>query len=114
MDFQIDRREYIRIPFWYPITYRLKGHTETHHAFTKNISKGGILIRTNQTLPVDSDIELEIFVPELKSNLTIQGKTTWFQEIEANRYYHIGIDFKNLSQKFQDSIQKLIQTFKLK
>ncbi len=45
--------------------------------YVSNLSKGGFFIETNDPLPVQSDIDLTLFIGELGKKIKVQGKVAW-------------------------------------
>lgn len=71
------RRRHTRLPVAVPVRYRTTDTAEFIHAELSEISVGGACLSTDEPLPLDTDIILEITPPGAVSALSISGKATY-------------------------------------
>jgi hypothetical protein len=66
----------VRLPFEVPVTYQLRGEAGPRiHAWTHDISRGGLLLRLPQVLPTGTLLEVILHTPI--GPLTTEGTVTW-------------------------------------
>jgi hypothetical protein len=61
-----------RFPFQIPLHYRRSGTPEWHACETVNISRTGILFQTDETLPINSNLDIRVQFPS-EVTLSCQG-----------------------------------------
>lgn len=80
-------------------------HKKVFYTFTKDISLGGVNIRTDTFLPVDTVVKLELALPKIHKIICIQGKVKWIKSLYADEVYELGLKFVDTSH---DTISSLI------
>jgi len=74
---------------------------------TQNISRLGAYVETGRKIPVGSDVNITLEIPAYTKNLSLSGEVKCqsnifrcdlIREIEANKYYGVGIFFTNFLQ----------------
>ncbi|MCM8771013.1 MAG: PilT/PilU family type 4a pilus ATPase [Candidatus Omnitrophica bacterium] len=111
----IEKRRYSRIPVTLTIKYCKEDELEPIYkdAISNDISEGGILIQTKESLPVGTPLKLYITSVRLTSPIQISGKVVRVEEVEEGKLYNLGIAFTAIEQKHTDFIKKYIQTVDL-
>lgn len=64
---------------------------------TLNISKGGMYFNTDHEIPVDSKINLKLFIVE--KTIICQGEVAWTRKEESEEVWHIGLKFIGLDEE---------------
>lgn len=80
--------------------------------YVSNISKGGFFIETNDPLPVQSEINLVLFIGDLGKKIRVQGKVAWnFDRAIASGKMKtgMGIKFTNLTPEDKATLLDFIQ-----
>lgn len=72
---QDDRRDDPRAPIELKVEYR---RLNTFFAdYTRNISRGGTFIKTDNPLAIDTEFIFKLKIPSLKDPITLNGKVKW-------------------------------------
>ena len=110
-----ERRQYSRIPASLKVRYVFDGESlqESKEAVSQNISQIGILIHTHNSLPVSTELNLEIIIPRYLKSIFTKGRVVHIEEIEEKKRYEIGITFLNLSLEDARFINQFTQTMNL-
>lgn len=98
-----DRREFIRLQAYHCVKYRLLSSLDRQaHPFTaatvKDISGGGVCLRTEELLPESSLIELKINFPHISTYLSVVAKVIWIKQRDRIRRYDIGVRFMDIDE----------------
>ena len=98
-----NRREFIRLQAYHCVKYRLLSTVDTQaHPFTtatvKDISGGGVCLRTEELLPESSSIELKINFPHISTYLSVVAKVVWIKQRDRIRRYDIGMRFMDIDE----------------
>ncbi|NOY94709.1 MAG: TIGR02266 family protein [Deltaproteobacteria bacterium] len=83
--------------------------------YTRNISRGGTFIRTQNPLPIGTSFIFELRVPKLEDALRIQGKVQWTvseQEAAAqdDTDAGMGIGFVYGSEAERERVERIVDT----
>ncbi|MBI5482517.1 MAG: TIGR02266 family protein [Deltaproteobacteria bacterium] len=70
-----DRRAHPRAPVELKVEYRKRDSFLAD--YTKNISKGGMFVRTDYPLDVGTELLFRMSVPSLPEPLSLRGQVTW-------------------------------------
>lgn len=73
-------------------------NNETRHkkvltTLTKDISLGGVNIRTDTFLPADTVVRIELSLPKMHKIVCVRGKVKWVKSIYDDEVFEIGIEF---------------------
>lgn len=63
------------------------------YTLTKDISLGGVNIRTDTFLPIDTVVKIELSLPKIQKVVTIRGKVKWAKSLYGDEVYEIGLEF---------------------
>lgn len=63
------------------------------YTLTKDISLGGVNIRTDTFLPVDTVVKMELSLPKMQKIVCIKGKVKWAKSLYENEVFEIGLEF---------------------
>lgn len=74
------KRKYARLPVNVPVRWRTNESAEYHEAHLSEISVGGALLKSPDTLPVRTEIVMEITIPGAKAPTTLAGRVTFINE----------------------------------
>jgi Tfp pilus assembly protein PilZ len=72
------KRKHTRIPIEVPVRYRTEGSAEYRESGLREISVGGALLRTEETLPLGTEIIVEVMPPGGVSPMAIAGKVAYY------------------------------------
>jgi Tfp pilus assembly protein PilZ len=71
------RRRHTRLPVAIPVRYRTVDTSEFSESVLTEISVGGAMLSTEEPLPLDTDVILEITPPGAVKPISISGKATY-------------------------------------
>jgi len=108
-----DRRIETRAPISLKVEY--KRLNSFFADYTRNISRGGTFIRTQNPLPIGTSFVFELRVPKLEDALRIQGKVQWTvseQEAAAqdDTDAGMGIGFVYGSEAERERVERIVDT----
>jgi hypothetical protein len=63
------------------------------YTLTKDISLGGVNIRTDTFLPVDTMVKMELSLPKMHKMVCVRGKVKWVKSIYEGEVFEIGLEF---------------------
>jgi len=72
----------------------------------RNISEGGILLKTKEYLPMDCKLELKINIPTMNEVIDVTAKVVRVQELKRGEGYQIGVMFLDVGPKHKEKIAK--------
>jgi len=102
------RRRFKRVDISTPVRFKIGVSTSNKLAKGKilNLSGEGMFIHAKNTFPVATDLYVEVLLSGIKSPLIITGMVVWLadKELQPHSYPGMGIKFKNIDKKSQDSI----------
>lgn len=103
-----ERRKAIRLQAYHLAKYRPasseKEQAQPILVALKDIGAGGVCLRTEEYLPVSTQIDLRINFPGLDYPISSIAKVVWIRQIGKTKRYEVGAQFINL----EESVSKLI------
>ena len=60
---------------------------------TKDISLGGVNIRADTFLPVDTVVKMELSLPKMQKIVCIKGKVKWSKSLYGGEVFELGLEF---------------------
>lgn len=106
---QKERRRQSRLNAYHLVKYLLATEQQGPVlASVKDISAGGLCLRTREKLPVSGVIQLHINFPQLQEAIPTTAKVIWVRKLGKVNRYEAGIQFLNIEQAFRDLIIKRI------
>ena len=63
------------------------------NALTKNISLSGARVQTSTSIPLDTNVNLQITLSKSKKLLKLNGKVKWVKDIQDGELYEVGVEF---------------------
>ncbi len=109
----IERRAFVRIPIGVKVKYAVKSGSppESGEVISRDISQNGILILTKDPLPISTEVDLEITVPNLGEPIKTNGRIIRIEE--QKKGYEVGIAFLNLLERSSLFIKNYIHSLDL-
>ena len=107
----LEKRKYSRIEAKIKVSFQTLEDLKTE--YTRNISAGGIFLKTTQLLDPNADIELTLFFPGDLGNVNIKGRVIRLMSMTHPvdpdlQLYGVGIRFLNLDPAVKARIEKAI------
>jgi putative ABC transport system permease protein len=78
-------------------------------AQTENISESGVLIRTKERIPVGSEVDLELNLPEMASPVQLSGKVVRHAEAAGGGMQGMGIAFTRLANEAAERLNQYLE-----
>jgi CRP/FNR family cyclic AMP-dependent transcriptional regulator len=97
------------------IRVTFKKASDFFRAYIGNLATGGLFIKTNQTVPTGTLLNLEFNLPDSDYLIQAKGKVIWVrsqEESEEKRPPGIGIQFTEMSSEDRNLLRDYIATFK--
>lgn len=106
-----NRRKGERIPVEVKVDYRTVGSFITD--YTKNISRGGLFIRTSLPLDVGERVRLRITVPDGDVPFALDGVVKWVSTIRDREKHPpgMGIEFVDFDDGVREQLERLVSRF---
>ncbi|MFH1858461.1 MAG: PilZ domain-containing protein [Candidatus Omnitrophota bacterium] len=104
----INRRQYERMRFPMPLQFS-GGKWHAQSALMKDISAGGVCLRTEEFIGVGSKLVLELYLPSFGETHTMVGKVVWNRELPNISRHEVGVQFTDLSEDIQNRIQRFVE-----
>jgi len=105
-----NRRQHPRAPIELKVEYR---RLNTFFAdYTKNISRGGTFIKTDNPLKVGTEFIFKLLIPSLKEPITLHGQVKWTVstgEATADSPAGMGIKFIYTNQDERDLVENKVE-----
>ncbi len=104
-----DRRKDPRLDVNIKVDYSTKGMFVSN--YVTNLSRGGVFIQSDDPLPLQSQINLTLTLPELHVTIEAKGKVTWTYDIKKGTSAIIsgmGIKFTDLTAEHKALIEDYI------
>ena len=101
-----------RLPVEVKVDYRTVGSFITD--YTKNISRGGVFIRTSLPLEVGEHIRLRITLPDGDAPFALDGVVKWVSTLR-DRDKHppgMGVEFTNFSDQVKEQLERLVGNYR--
>ncbi|MCB0325999.1 MAG: PilZ domain-containing protein [Bdellovibrionales bacterium] len=108
----IEKRKYPRIEAKIKVSFHSK--EELSLEYTRNISAGGIFLKTDKLLDPNSEIELTLDLPEKQGEVQIKGKVMRVMSMShpvdpEKMVYGVGVRFINLTPEISEKIETCLQ-----
>jgi len=107
-----EKRKYSRVEAKIKVAFKTIADLKVE--YTRNISAGGMFLKTNQLLDPNAEIALTLHLPENMGKVAIKGKVIRLMSMthpddENKQVYGVGIRFVELSQVIKEKIEKVIE-----
>lgn len=106
-----DNRKAPRLPADVKVDYRTVGSFITD--YTRNISHGGIFIRTSLPLEVGERVRLRLTLPDGDAPFALDGVVKWISTLK-DRDKHppgMGIEFVDFDEKVKAKLDSLVKAY---
>jgi len=109
-----ERRKYVRLKATVEVGYAVIGKPGEVNVFSKNISAGGLCILSAKQLPVDTPLQLEIKIPDLKDPIPALARVVWQRQAQgpsdqSGASFETGIEFTGISDFDRFNIKRYIE-----
>ncbi len=109
-----DKRESERLPVDVKVDYRTVGSFITD--YTKDLSKGGIFIKTSLPLEVGTRVRLRLTLPDGDAPFALDGVVKWVSTLREREKHPsgMGVEFVDFSDEVKNKIENLIKAYRAK
>jgi type IV pilus assembly protein PilZ len=101
-----------RLPVEVKVDYRTVGSFITD--YTKNISRGGVFIRTSLPLEVGERIRLRITLPDGDAPFALDGVVKWTSTLRDREKHPpgMGVEFTNFTEEVRLQLERLVGNYR--
>ena len=76
-----------------------------------DISEGGLRIVCHDRLPIGTELDIQVNVPEKQTVLNLNGKVVWVKEMKNQKgAFFAGVAFTGIKESDRNMVRELIQT----
>lgn len=107
----IEKRKHRRVDARIKVAFR--SVEELTHEYTRNISVGGIFLKTDRLVDPNAEIELDIQFPDAMGEFHVRGKVARLMTLSnpdapGKPFYGVGVRFIEPSQAMLDAIERVV------
>ncbi len=77
-------------------------------SYMNNVSRGGLFIRTEKPLPLNTEVELNFRLPDSYKVFKTRGLVVWNSPPGGKKIPGMGVQFREMSAEDQEIIDKVI------
>ncbi len=108
-----ERRKYLRLEASVKVKYTVIGKPGTIKVFSKNISAGGLALLLDEQLAIDTPLQLQIKLPDLKASIRAIAQVVWQKDfesagVEPKVHFTTGIEFTGISDFDRFNINRYV------
>lgn len=105
-----DRRRFNRLQCHLPLQFRdiEKNRPEMLGSLTRDISGGGIRFVSNNFLPVQTSVGLQLALDSDLRTLPATARVVWIQKLPYNENFMIGLEFLNIENETRAKIIRYV------
>jgi type IV pilus assembly protein PilZ len=101
-----ERRTGLRIDTKIEVMFRDLG--DFAYTYMLNVSNGGLFLKTDSPLPLETGIEMRLKLPDDQEVMEIQGRVVWSNPITNILPAGMGIQFIHMLPEHQQKIQRFV------
>ena len=107
-----EKRKHTRLGVYHLVKYRLVSELDKGEFLTsiKDISDGGLCLRTNEKLPISSMIQLYINFPSFPKPVSSLAKVVWVNQVGKMNKYDTGIQFSDIEEALRSEIARRVES----
>jgi Tfp pilus assembly protein PilZ len=68
-------------------------HRKIFYTLMKDISLGGLNIRTDTFLPIDTVVKIELPLSKMHKIISVKGKVKWIRSLYGDEVFELGLEF---------------------
>jgi len=105
-----ERRQYARLNASVEVAYTVIGKPGEIKVFSKNISAGGLCIIMDKQMLVDTPLQLEIKIPDLKDPIAALARVVWQRTTKDSAgTLETGVEFTGISDFDRFNIKRYVE-----
>lgn len=108
------RRRYPRVNVTLPVEFKSDGRIK--RVIAKTVGEGGLMLNLNETIPVETKLNLNLFLPNMSPsstvlyNLKAKGRVVWVQE--GKDEIHCGVSFLEIAEIDKEVLSSFISKYR--
>ncbi len=105
----IERRQSVRVECEIPSSFRDLASEQPgriENATVRNISQGGVKIRVDEIIPIQSSLYLYIPLPAYQYTVGTQAIPIWVVRLPREQKYEVGVRFVRVEKEDEEAIQR--------
>ncbi len=96
-----ERRQFQRLPFKEAVQYNFRETSNTGGCLACDIGEGGIRLTVPDFIPLDTELGINLLIPNPSKVVGISGRVVWVQRIPSLDRYQIGLTFADNDSEMQ-------------
>jgi len=104
-----ERRKYQRIDVSFPIECKAIPSTHYFYTVSKDISQGGAKIFTNEFMPKENTLKVNLNI--IDKVLNLKAKVAWCVKERLSDRYSTGLEFMEVNELTKEELQNFLSTF---
>ncbi len=93
------------------IVVRIQNAERFRTLYLRDLSRGGLFVKTDKRLPVDTEVTIELWPPEWKEALVLEAKVVRWQDAVDDTPAGLGMHFHNLSPAMTERLDRLVEEY---
>src|SRR6185312_3272044 len=102
------QRKDSRLPAQLEVAYRTQGAFLV--SYSVNLSKGGIFLESKTPLPIGTDVQLRLEVPDAGGAFDLVGQVAWVRQASPDGLPDgMGIQLRDLDERYGETIDRMVE-----
>lgn len=108
-----ERRRYRRWQLRVPVRFKVQGKPQVFTgSLSRDVSAGGIRVLTDQFLPKDTPLEVELFLEPFKRLIPARARVVWLEQVPyRDDAYQMGLEFSYIEPAHRNDIMRLAEVY---
>ncbi len=108
-----DRRKYPRWQARFPVRFRLLGKPGTYvGSLSRDVSAGGVKIITDKFVPKDANLEVELFLENVKRLIPAKARVVWLEQLPyGSDSFRLGLEFREMNPRDRQYLLRLSEQY---
>jgi len=109
-----DKRKFARLPLERQVKIRFRGKEHFIKHFLKDVSLGGMFLKSGMALPIDTEFHFEFTIDEELPKISGKGLVVRLTTDNKGEPKGMGIKFLSLDAKSKELLESIIDEFRSK
>ena len=114
-----ERREVPRVLLRTRIIYQKIGSSgealgAQEESFTRDVSLNGLLFRTDEIIPIGTELKIKLFLSGCMHPIIIRASTVRIEQAEKENMFNIGVKYIQIEEKDRDEIAKRLEIMNIR
>jgi hypothetical protein len=94
-----ERRSSVRVRAYHPVRLYRGGSPQPLETLTKDLGVGGMRSITLASVPVSTELRVELMLAKGDEPVSAKGKAVWFRTIPSSDQFEVGITFCDILER---------------